>query len=158
MSYQKNEDPILLRTITNESQASGLVTNFWGRIKEIKFPIDSQILKRMLGTSPTNLVGIRVENFTNLALTNATWVSFEEGSPPADSTNPNIFYAMLDATLVNEITKNPTFNIINARLASKQPDVPISATNFCVFFHKSKLTGKGGGTGGVGDGCGAIVR
>ena len=154
--FQKNEDPA--SPINSTAIATLLIKDYWLNNVEISFPIDSIILKRMLGTSPTNLVGVRVENFTNPTTVSLTWISFEEDNIPADSTSANIFYAMINKELADEITSHPVYNIINARLARKQSDVSTSPTNFCVFFHKSKLTGKGGGTGGTGDGSGAIVR
>ena len=133
--------------------AVALVTAYWGAVPEIKFPIDSQILKRMFGTSPTNLVGLRVENFNDPTIVSATWVSFDVSTPPGDSTSANVYYSMFDLTLFNaKIAGAPPFNIVNARFGRKPTG------EFCVFFHKTRVIGKGGGTGGVVDGSGAIVR
>lgn len=132
------------------NQLDNEIETFWNGNDEISYPIHVKVLQQMLKT--TSLVGVKVENFNNLSQISVTWVGVDIANQPTDAANPNVYYALLDATLVRSITNHADYPFISARLG-KHP-----GGEFFVFFNKSRIAFKNGGAGGVTDASGAVIR
>lgn len=151
MAHLIGEDP---QAIFRFNTLKAEVFEYWGREnEEIGYPIYSLLLIRMMNASPTKHVALRVENFEDKTRVTASWMTIDTNHLPADSEAVNVFYAILDEATINLITANRNFPIINARFGRHS-----NGNQFYVFFNKSSIKAKGGGSGAEVDGSGAVVR